>query len=70
MHNLHMRVRCLDIDGYLPLSFELYFQYHWFEVNPTVRSEVIPILLESGTSALRDEAVEEANGLKLLVLYF
>ncbi|KAG5388809.1 hypothetical protein IGI04_030350, partial [Brassica rapa subsp. trilocularis] len=40
-------------------SFELYFQCHWFEVNQTVRSDVMAILLKNGQSASRKEAVKE-----------
>ncbi|KAF2555931.1 hypothetical protein F2Q68_00015794 [Brassica cretica] len=37
-------------------SFELAFQFHQFEVNPMVRSEVMPVLLKSGQSSSREEA--------------
>ena len=40
-------------------SFELAFQCHRFEVNPTVRSEVMHVLLKSGQSISRERAVEE-----------
>ncbi|KAF2608707.1 hypothetical protein F2Q68_00043121 [Brassica cretica] len=40
-------------------SFGLAFQFHQSEVNPTVRSEVMPILLKCGQSASREEAVKE-----------
>ncbi|KAF2618692.1 hypothetical protein F2Q68_00039238 [Brassica cretica] len=67
---LHKRVRCLATDGDLStvrLSpyfdtryiFELAFQLHRFEVNQHPITEVIPVLLKSGQSASREEAVEE-----------
>ena len=70
---LNRRVRCLDMDGDLPMvrlgpyfdktqSFELYFQCHRFEVNLTVRYEVKLVFLKSGQSASREEAVEETDG--------
>ncbi|KAF3522483.1 hypothetical protein F2Q69_00046102 [Brassica cretica] len=34
---------------------------HRYEVNPTVRSEVMPVVLKSGLSASREEAVEEVK---------
>ncbi|KAF2543323.1 hypothetical protein F2Q68_00029990 [Brassica cretica] len=39
--------------------FELDFQCHRFEVNPTVRSEVMLVLLKSGQYASQEKAVEE-----------
>ncbi|KAF3585612.1 hypothetical protein F2Q69_00028546 [Brassica cretica] len=65
-----MRVRCLAMDADIPnvrLSpsfskrsiFELSFQCHRFEVNQHPVPEVMPILLKSGQSASREEAVEE-----------
>ena len=67
---LHRRVWWLAMDGDLSkvrLSpyfdkryiWDLVFQWHCFEVNPTVRSEVILIVLKSGQSASPEEAVEE-----------
>ena len=67
---LHKRVRCLAMDGDLytvrlspyfdtRYSFELYFQCHRFEVNQHHVVEVMPVLLKSGQSASREEAVEE-----------
>ncbi|KAF2533251.1 hypothetical protein F2Q70_00029901 [Brassica cretica] len=67
---LHRRVRCLAVDGYLPTvilspsfdtrySFELAFQYHRFEVNQHPVADVMPVLLMSGQSASQEEAVEE-----------
>ena len=67
---LHRRVRCLAMDGDLPTvrlissfdtrySFELAFQCHRFEVNQHPVVEVMPVLLKSGQSASREEAVEE-----------
>ena len=38
--------------------FKLAFQCHRFEVNQTVRSEVMPVLLNSGQSVSGEEAVE------------
>ena len=69
---LHRRIRCLGMDGYLPtfrLSpsfytryiFELAFQCHWFEVNQHPVAEVMHILLKSCQSASRGKAVEEMN---------
>ncbi|KAF3595201.1 hypothetical protein DY000_02022066 [Brassica cretica] len=66
---LHRCVRFLAMDGYLPTvrlssyfdtrySFELAFQCHRFEVNKHPITEVIPVLLTSGQSASREEAVE------------
>ena len=67
---LHRRARCLAMDGDLPTirlspsfdtrySFGLAFQFHWFEVNQLSVADVIPVLLKSGQSASREEAVEE-----------
>ena len=69
---LHRRVRCLAMDGDLPtvrLSssfdtryiFKLAFQFHRFEVNQHPVAEVMPVLLKSGQSASREEAVEKRN---------
>ncbi|KAG5410958.1 hypothetical protein IGI04_007277 [Brassica rapa subsp. trilocularis] len=69
---LHRRVRCIAMDGDLPtvrLSpyvdtryiFELAFQCHRFEVNQNPVAEVMPVLLKSGQSASREEAVEKRN---------
>ncbi|KAF3499592.1 hypothetical protein F2Q69_00042220 [Brassica cretica] len=41
------------------LSFELTFQFHQFEVNQHPISEVMRVLLKSGMSASREEAIEE-----------
>ena len=44
-------------------NFELAFQCHRLEVNPTVRSEVMPILLKSGQSVQRErESYREDEG--------
>ena len=67
---LHRRVRCLATDGdfstvRLSLSFdtryifELSFQCHRFEVNLHPVAEVMHVLLKSGQSASREEAIEE-----------
>ena len=67
---LHIRVRCLAMDGDLPTiilspyvkkryRFELAFQCHLFEVNQHPVAEVMPVLLKSGQSASQEEAVEE-----------
>ncbi|KAF2615433.1 hypothetical protein F2Q70_00013603 [Brassica cretica] len=69
---LHRYIRSLPMDGdILTVRFSLYFdtrysfefdfQCHPFEVNPTVRSKVMPVLLKSGMSASREEAVEETK---------
>ncbi|KAF2572375.1 hypothetical protein F2Q70_00004372 [Brassica cretica] len=47
-------------------SFELAFQCHRLEVNPMVRSDVMPVLLKSGMSASRDKVVEEMNGMSIV----
>ena len=71
-----MHVRCLDMDGglssvRLSSSFdtryisELAFQYHRFEVNPTVRSEVMPVLLSNGQFVSRERAVDGMNVLSI-----
>ena len=50
------------MDGDLPsVSFELAFQCHRFEVNQHPVAEVMPVLLRSGQSASREEAVEKRN---------
>ncbi|KAF3536125.1 hypothetical protein F2Q69_00020759 [Brassica cretica] len=41
---------------------ELDFQCHRFEVNHHPVAEVMPVLLKSGKSASREEAVEKMNG--------
>ena len=67
---LHRRVRCLAIDVDLHTvrlspcfdtrySFELAFQSHRFEVNQHPIAEVMPVVLKSGQSPSRVEAVEE-----------
>ncbi|KAF3557430.1 hypothetical protein F2Q69_00012998 [Brassica cretica] len=69
---LHRRVRCLAMDEDLPtvrLSpyfdtryiFELDFQFCRFEFNQHLGGEVMPVLLKSGKSASREEAVEKRN---------
>ncbi|KAF3527260.1 hypothetical protein DY000_02040932 [Brassica cretica] len=69
---LYRRVRCLAMDGdistailssyfYTRYSFELDFQCHRFEVNQNPVVEVMPVLLKSGQSASREEAVEKRN---------
>ncbi|KAF3530372.1 hypothetical protein DY000_02040988 [Brassica cretica] len=69
---LHRRVRCLAMDGdlstvILSSSFDtryifvLAFQYRRFKVNQHPVSEVMPVLLKSGHSASREEAVEKRN---------
>ena len=69
---LHRRVRCLAMDGDLPTvrlspyfdtrqSFELAFQCHRSQVNQHPVAEVMPVLLKSGQSASREEAVEKRN---------
>ncbi|KAF3586373.1 hypothetical protein F2Q69_00030683 [Brassica cretica] len=69
---LHRRVICLAMDGDLPTvrlrpyfgtgyNFELYFQCHRFEVNQHPVAYVMPVLLKSGQSASREEAVENRN---------
>ena len=67
---LHRRVTCLAMDGDLTtviLSlyckrgyiFEVSFQCRRFEVNQHPVAEVMPILLNRGQFAMREEAVEE-----------
>ncbi|KAF2534680.1 hypothetical protein F2Q70_00029814 [Brassica cretica] len=67
---LHSCVRCLAMDGDLftvRLSsyfdtryiFELDFQCHRFEGNQHHIADVMSVLLKSGQSASREEAVEE-----------
>ena len=67
---VHRCVRCLAIDGDLPTvrlspsfdnrySFELDFKCHQFEVDQHPIAEVMSIVLKSGKSASREEAVEE-----------
>ncbi|KAF3507725.1 hypothetical protein F2Q69_00007648 [Brassica cretica] len=46
-------------------SSELAFQFHRFEVNPMVRSEVMPVLQRSGQSVSRERAVDRTNGLSI-----
>ncbi|WZZ76395.1 hypothetical protein YC2023_087765 [Brassica napus] len=48
-------------------TFTHAFQCHRFGVNPTVRSEVMPVLLKSGQSASRKEAVEKMNACRSMV---
>ena len=40
-------------------SVVLAFQSRWFEVNQIPVAEVMPVLLKSGQSVSREEAVEE-----------
>ncbi|KAG5384690.1 hypothetical protein IGI04_036160 [Brassica rapa subsp. trilocularis] len=67
---LHIRVRCLAIDGDLltirlspyfdtRYSFALDFQCHRSQVNQHPVAEVMPILLKSGQSASREEAAQK-----------
>lgn len=69
---LHRRVRCLVMEGDLytvrlrpyfgtRYIFELAFQFHWFDVNHHPVAEVMHVLLKSGHSASREEAVEKRN---------
>ncbi|KAF2619962.1 hypothetical protein F2Q68_00040033 [Brassica cretica] len=51
--------------GHVGMSSELAFQFHRFEVNPMVRSEVMPVLLRSGQSVSRERAVDRTNGLSI-----
>ncbi|KAF2612663.1 hypothetical protein F2Q70_00012029 [Brassica cretica] len=55
-----------DIPWILPLLYHA-FQCHWFEVNQHPIAEVMPVLLESGTSGSREEAVEEMKEIRLTV---
>ncbi|KAF3559789.1 hypothetical protein F2Q69_00013363 [Brassica cretica] len=48
-------------------NFALSFQCHWFEVNQHLVAEVMPVLLRSGQSASREEAVEKRNRLEDVV---
>ncbi|KAF3603107.1 hypothetical protein F2Q69_00035178 [Brassica cretica] len=67
---LYRRIRCLAMDGDLIIvrlssccdkryRFELAFQCSRFEVNQHPVGEVMHVLLMSGQSASREEAVEE-----------
>nr|VDD23360.1 unnamed protein product [Brassica rapa] len=67
---LHRRFRCLSMYGDLKTirlspyfdiryRFELGFQFNRFEVNKQHIADVMPVLLKSGQSASREEAVEE-----------
>ncbi|KAG5393742.1 hypothetical protein IGI04_023705 [Brassica rapa subsp. trilocularis] len=69
---LHKHVRCLAMDGELTtvrLSsyfdiryiFQLAFQCYRFKVNQHPVEDVMSVLLRSGQSALREEAVENRN---------
>ncbi|KAG5388834.1 hypothetical protein IGI04_030375 [Brassica rapa subsp. trilocularis] len=40
-------------------SFELSFQFHWFEVNQHSVAEGMSVLLRSGRNASREKAVEK-----------
>ncbi|KAF3596760.1 hypothetical protein DY000_02021307 [Brassica cretica] len=71
-NELHRRIRCLAMDRDISTvilipsfdkryRFELAFQCHQFEVNQHPVAEVIPVLLRSGQSASREEAVEKRN---------
>ncbi|KAF3602959.1 hypothetical protein F2Q69_00034933 [Brassica cretica] len=66
---LHKRIRCLAMDGDLSTvrlspsfdtrySFELAFQHQRFQVSQHPVAEVMYVLLKSGQSASREEAVE------------
>ncbi|KAF3486295.1 hypothetical protein F2Q69_00052973 [Brassica cretica] len=67
---VHRRLRCLAMYEDLPIVrlspsfdtryiFELAFQFHRFEVNQHPIAKVMLVLLKSGTSASREEAVED-----------
>ncbi|KAF3572831.1 hypothetical protein F2Q69_00058845 [Brassica cretica] len=63
------------MDGDLPtvrlsLRFELTFQCCRFEVNQHTVAEVMPILLKSGQSASREEAVEEMKDCRSMKQYW
>ncbi|KAF2572701.1 hypothetical protein F2Q70_00001468 [Brassica cretica] len=47
--------------------FELAFQFRRLEVNQHHVSEVMPVLLKSGQSASREEAVEEMKDCQSMV---
>ena len=75
---LHIRVRCLAMDGELPtvrlspsfyrrLMFELDFLCRRFKVNQHSVANVIPVLLKCGQSASREDAVEEMKGCRSTV---
>ncbi|KAF3563241.1 hypothetical protein DY000_02016086 [Brassica cretica] len=72
------RVKCLAMDGDLPTvrlspsfdnrySFELDFKCHQFEVDQHPIAEVMSIVLKSGKSASREEAVEEMKDCRPMV---
>ena len=74
---LHRRVRCLAIDGYIPTDrlspyfdtgyiIELSFQCRRSEVNQHPVADVIPVLLRRGQSASREEVVEKRNVCRLM----
>ena len=48
-------------------SFELALQWNQFEVNKNPMSEALPVFLESGTCASREEAVEEMKESRSMV---
>ena len=75
---LHRRVRCLAMCGDLSTvrlspsfnrrySFELDFQCPRFEINQHPVAEVMHVLLKSGMSASREEAVEKMKGCRSTV---
>ena len=76
--DLHRRIRFLAMDGDLSTvrmspsidksyRFELAFQCHRFEVNQHPVAEVISVLLKSGQSDSRDEAIEEMKDCRSMV---
>ena len=51
-------------------NYELAFQFHRFEVNQHPIAEVMPVLLKSGQSASREEAVAEMKDCRSTVHSF
>ncbi|KAF3523127.1 hypothetical protein F2Q69_00047778 [Brassica cretica] len=51
-------------------NFELDFQCHRFEVNQHHVADVMPVLLKSGQSASREEAVEEMKDCRSMLQHW
>ena len=75
---LHRHVKSLAMYGDLPTvilspsldiiyRFELAFQCYRFEVNQHLIADVMPVLLMSGQSTLREEAFEEMKDCRSMV---
>ncbi|KAF8107198.1 hypothetical protein N665_0125s0026 [Sinapis alba] len=59
--SLAVKIKCHDYYWPTMIIFELSFQFHRFEVNQHLRDKVMLVLLESGLSSSREEAVEKMN---------